>query len=709
MKKSALVPLIALVAMGCKQTVKYPEIPVTYPETKQIAHTDTYFGTTVSDPYSWLEDDRSAETAEWVKTENTVTYDYLSQIPFREDIRATLTKMWNYPKFGTPFKVGNYYFSYKNDGLQNQAVLYIMDKLDGEARVFIDPNTLSDKGTVALGGLSASNDDKYMAYTVSAAGSDWKEIRVREIATGADLKDVINWVKFSGVAWYKDGFFYSGYDAPKGSALSEKNTYNRVFYHKLGTAQKDDRLVFEDLKYPLRYNNAGTTKDERFLFLDISEGTGGNSLAVKPANDLKAPFRMLVSAMNKDYDVIENFDNEVYVRTNDGAPRYKVVKCDPTAAEIKWETVIPESEDVIQSVNVVGEKIVVKYLHNAYSRLCIYDRSGKLERDIELPEIGTVGSVSGNKGNNELFYSFTSFTTVNNIYRTDVTNPASELYKATELSVPISKYVTEQIFFESKDGTKVPMFIVYKKGMKKNGSNPTLLYGYGGFNASYTPGFNVSRMLFLENGGIYVLANIRGGGEFGEEWHKAGTKMQKQNVFDDFIAAAEYLIKEKYTSSEKLAIQGGSNGGLLVGACMAQRPELFKVALPAVGVMDMLRFHTFTIGWGWVGDYGSSEQSEEMFKYLLGYSPLHNLKPGTCYPATLVTTGDHDDRVVPAHSFKFAATLQAAQSCTNPVLIRIETEAGHGAGKPTSKIIDEATDIWAFTFYNLNMKFNTIQ
>jgi len=702
MKKIILISLIAFIAVSCKQKT----IKVQYPETKTVEHVDVYFGTEVADPYRWLEDDLSDETAEWVKAENEVTYNYLSQIPFRDDIREALTKIWNYPKEGTPFKSGNYYFMYKNDGLQNQSVLYIMDELDGEPRAFLDPNTMSDKGTVALSGMSISNDYKYMAYSVSAAGSDWREIRVREIATGNDLPDVLNWVKFSGMAWYQDGFFYSRYDAPEGSALSAKNTFAKVYYHKLGTAQKDDKLIFEDSKNAMRYYYAGTTDDERYLFLSISGGTSGNALAIKELNKPNSTFRTIVPGMEKEYNIIENIGNEILVLTNEDAPRYKVIKCNPTAKNISWETVIPESpEDVLVSASVVGEKIVVKYLHNAYSKLCIFDLNGNLEHNIELPEIGTVGSISGNKGENELFYSFTSFTTVNDIYRLDVSNPIPELYKSIKLNTEISKYKTEQIFFESKDGTKVPMFLVYKEGLKKDGKNPTLLYGYGGFNATYTPSFSVSNILFLENGGIYVLANIRGGGEFGEQWHKAGTKMQKQNVFDDFIAAAEYLIKEKYTSPEKLAIRGGSNGGLLVGACMIQRPDLFKVALPAVGVMDMLRFHKFTVGWGWVGDYGSSEDSEEMFKYLLGYSPLHTLKEGVCYPATLVTTGDHDDRVVPAHSFKFAATLQQAQACDNPVLIRIETQAGHGAGKPTAKVIDEATDMWAFTFYNLGMKY----
>ncbi|MDR1652432.1 MAG: prolyl oligopeptidase family serine peptidase, partial [Prevotellaceae bacterium] len=663
MKKIILFTLITVLAMSsCTQ---HPQIKVTYPATKKTDYKDVYFGKEVPDPYRWLEDDRSDETAAWVSEENEVTFGYLSQIPYRDAVKEALTEIWNYPRQGLPRKVGDKYFVWKNDGLQNQSVLYVSDGLNGEPREFINPNTLSAEGTSAVGSLSPSNDDKYVGYTVSVGGSDWKEIRVKDI-NGNNLPDVIKWVKFSGISWADDGFYYSGYDAPKGSALSQKNEYSKVYYHKLGTKQSQDKLIYQDLKNPLRYNNAYATEDGRFLLLIVSGGTSGNSLAVKNLKQPGSDFRTLVGGFDWDYTPIENFDNEIYVLTNDGAPRYKLLKIDPTAKNLTWETVIPESEDVLQSVEVIGGKLVAEYLHDAHSKLFIFDKQGKLETELELPEIGTVAGISGDKDENEMFYSFTSFTTLNDIYRLDISNPQPELYKSISLKVKTGKYVTEQVFYESKDGTKVPMFIVYKEGTKKNGKNPTLLYAYGGFNISLTPGFSASRMLFLEQGGIYAVANLRGGGEYGEEWHKAGTKLQKQNVFDDFIAAAEYLIKEKYTSSEKLAIRGGSNGGLLVGACMTQRPELFKVALPAVGVMDMLRFHKFTVGWGWVSDYGSSDNEEE-FNYLLGYSPLHNIKPGVCYPATLVTTADHDDRVVPAHSFKFTATMQEAQACDNPV------------------------------------------
>jgi prolyl oligopeptidase len=699
MKKLILFILITVVAMSCNQQ----QIKVSYPETKKIDHKDVYFGKEVADPYRWLEDDRSEETAEWVKAENKVTFDYLSKISYREAVKETLTEMWNYPRQGLPMKAGNNYFVWKNDGLQNQSVLYIMDGLNGEPREFLNPNTMSQQGTTAIGSLSVSKDNKYLAYTTSVGGSDWKEIHVKDM-DGKDLSDVINWVKFSAITWDDNGFYYSAYDAPTGSALSQKNEFNKVYYHKLGTKQSDDKLIYQDLMNPLRYNVGYVTKDARFLLLDISEGTSGNTLSVRLANKPDSKFRSLVDSFTSDYAVVGNFGDDLYILTNSGAPRYRLMKINPLAPALKWETVIAESEDVLQSVNIIGEKLVAEYLHNAYSKLVIFDKNGRKETEIALPEIGTVAMISGEEGDNEMFYSFTSFTTLTDIYRLDVTDPKPELYKSVELNVKTAEYVTEQVFYESKDGTKVPMFIVYKEGTKKNGKNPALLYGYGGFNSSVTPSFSISNMFFLEQGGIYAVANIRGGGEFGEAWHKAGTKLQKQNVFDDFIAAAEYLIAQKYTSSEKLAIRGGSNGGLLVGACITQRPELFKVALPAVGVMDMLRFHKFTVGWGWVSDYGSSDNEEE-FPYLLGYSPLHNIKEGTCYPATLVTTADHDDRVVPAHSFKFTATMQAAQACDNPVLIRIETMAGHGAGKPVSKSIEEAADMWSFVFYNLGMNY----
>ncbi|MDR0296039.1 MAG: prolyl oligopeptidase family serine peptidase [Prevotellaceae bacterium] len=702
MKKLSLF-LIPMLAVGCSQQPK--SIPVSYPETQKIEHSDLYFGTEIADPYRWLEDDRSDETAAWVKLQNEVTFGYLEKIPFRNEIKSKLTEMWNYPRQGVPFKAGEKYFMWKNDGLQNQSVLYIMDGLDGKPREFINPNTISQQGTTAVGSLSISNDNKYVAYTTSVGGSDWKEIHIKDI-DGNDLPDMIQWVKFSGISWDDNGFYYSCYDEPKGSVLSSKNESNRIYYHKLDTKQKDDKLIYEDLKNPLRYNTAGITKDGRYLILSVSEGTGGNSLAVRDMIKFGSKFRTIVEKLDKDYDVIENFDDELYVLTNDNAPRYRLMKINPSATKLEWEVVIPESEtDVLQSVTVIGDKLVANYLHNAYSVLNIFDRNGNLETEIKLPELGTIGGISGEKGDNEMFYAFSSFSRPTEIYRMeDINQFDPKLYLATELNFKLSKYVTEQVWYTSKDGTRVPMFIVYKEGLKKNGKNPTLLYGYGGFNSSITPGFSISNLFFLEQGGIYAAPNIRGGGEFGEAWHKAGTKLQKQNVFDDFIVAAEYLIEQKYTSPKKLAIRGGSNGGLLVGTCVNQRPELYKVALPAVVVMDMLRFHKFTVGWGWVGDYGSSD-NEEQFHYLLGYSPLHNIQQGVCYPATLITTADHDDRVVPAHSFKYAATMQEAQDCENPILIRIETMAGHGTGKPMSKSIEEATDMWSFVLYNLGMKY----
>ncbi|MDR3236824.1 MAG: prolyl oligopeptidase family serine peptidase [Prevotellaceae bacterium] len=687
--------------------VRRPE-KITYPDTKKTAQKDIYFGKEIADPYRWLEDDRSDETAEWVKAENEVTLKYLSQIPFREDVKNSLTKIWNYPRQGLPFKVGEKYLVWKNDGLQNQSVLYVMDTLDGEPREFINPNALSNEGTTAVGGLSASKDKKYIAYTTSVGGSDWKEIHVKDIA-GNDLPDVIQWVKFTGISWDGNGFYYSGYDAPKGSALSQKNEDNKIYYHKIGDKQSQDQLIYEDPKNPLRYNTTEASDDGRFLWLIVSGGTSGNALSVKDLRQLKdlkqsgSTFRPIVSGFDYDYVPIGNFENELYVLTNEGAPYNKLVKIDPTAPKLEWKTVIPEVEHVLQSVDIIGGKLVVQYMQDAHSVMYIYDKSGQYETEVKLPEIGSIAGISGDCDDHEMFFGFTSFTTLNDMYRMDIANPQPELYKSVTLSVKTGKYVTEQVFYESKDGTKIPMYIIYKEGTKRNGKNPTMLYGYGGFNISLLPGFSITRMFFLEQGGVYAIANLRGGGEYGEEWHKAGTKLQKQNVFDDFIAAAEYLIAEKYTSAEKLAILGGSNGGLLMGACMTQRPELFKVVLPAVGVMDMLRFHKFTVGWGWVSDYGSSDDEAE-FNYLLGYSPLHNIKAGTCYPATLVTTADHDDRVVPAHSFKFTAAMQAAQGCDNPVLIRVETMAGHGGGKPTSKAIEEEADILAFTFYHLGMK-----
>jgi len=678
---------------------------INYPITKKLAQVDNYFGVEVADPYRWLEDDNSPETAEWVKAQNEVTFAYLESIPFRGKIRERLAQIWNYPRYSAPFRAGKYYFFYKNDGMQNQSVLYIQEGLEGEPRVFLDPNTFSEDGTVALSGLSISHDDRYLAYTISRAGSDWGEAKVIEIETQTELDDHIKWIKFSGISWHGNGFYYSRYDEPKaGEAFSGKNEFHKVYYHKLGSSQSDDILVYQNTKYPLRNYGASVTEDERFLVIYETESTSGNALYVKDLRNPNSAFRQIAVGFEKDYWVIDNIGDKLLVLTNYGAPRKQLVLIDPENPQPSdWKTIIPEKNEVLESVSIIGGRIAANYMKDASSRAYLYDIDGVFIAEVNLPGIGTMSGFSAKKEDTIAFYSFTSFTFPSTIYKFDVGKNESVVFRTSEIDFDPSGYETKQVFYTSKDGTRVPMFITHKKGLKFNGKNPTLLYGYGGFNAAMTPAFSISRVIFLENGGVYALANIRGGGEYGEEWHKAGTKLKKQNVFDDFIAAAEYLINEGYTCSQKLSIQGGSNGGLLVGACMIQRPDLFKVALPAVGVMDMLRYQKFTIGWAWVSDFGSSDNEEE-FHYLLGYSPLHNIKDGVKYPATLITTADHDDRVVPAHSFKFAARLQEAHRGSNPVLIRIDTSAGHGAGKPTSKVIDEQTDIWAFVFKNLKVK-----
>jgi prolyl oligopeptidase len=681
------------------------EEKINYPETLKTDTVDVYFGTEVPDPYRWLEDDNSAETASWVTAQNEVTDAYLAKIPYRDQIRERLTALWNYPRYGVPFKKGGYYFFFKNDGIQNQSVLYIQDSLKGEARVFLDPNKLSADGTTSLGTYSVSKDGKYFAYAISKAGSDWNEIYVMETATGKQLADKLEWVKFSGISWRGNGFYYGRYDKPVGGgALSSKNEYKKVYYHNIGDPQEKDVLVYENRNYPLRGYEVAATEDGRFLVLYETESTSGNALYVKDLSNPKADFVKIADGFRFDYSFISNDDEKFYLLTNDAAPKYKLVEVDlKSPAAANWKIVIPEKEEVLKSAEVAGMHIVALYMKDATSKAFVHKMDGSLLHEIELPGPGTIAGFEGNKDENEAFYSYTSFTYPSTIFKFDIAANRSEVLYQSEIDFDPSLYESKQIFYTSKDGTRVPMFIVHKAGMKLDGNNPVYLYGYGGFNVSLTPTFSVSRLLFIEQGGVFAVPNLRGGGEYGEAWHRAGTKLQKQNVFDDFIAAAEYLIAEKYTKPEKIAIAGGSNGGLLVGACMTQRPDLFAVALPAVGVMDMLRFHKFTIGWAWTEDYGSSEDSTE-FRYLLGYSPLHSLKAGTCYPATLVTTADHDDRVVPAHSFKFAATLQEHQDCNKPALIRIETNAGHGAGKPISKMIDEATDIWAFTMYNLGMK-----
>lgn len=706
MRKIILIAALCLSAglfTNCKQGMSIKTKP--YPEARTESVSDNYFGVEVADPYRWLEDDNSAETAAWVAAENEVTQDYLSQIPYRGALRDRLTQLWDYPKYGTPVQVGGYYFYFENNGLQNQSVLYYSKGLDAPAEVFLDPNTLSADGTVALGSVSYSKDDKYMAYAVSASGSDWVEIKVMEIATRRQLPDVVKWVKFSGAAWSGDGFYYSRYDEPSdGGALSAQNRFQKVYYHKLGTDQSSDELIYEDREHPLRYFSAQVSRDDRQLFIYGSEGTSGTEVLYKDLTKPSSRFEVLFKGFENDYSVVRCKDDKAIVYTNESAPNFRLLEVDFSSASPRTKELVPQGESLMQGAGTPGGKLMVFYLENAYSAVKEYDRNtGAFLRDVALPGIGSVGGFSGDDDVAFTFYSFTGFTTPGEIYRYDLAENASQLYKKPEVAFDPAKFVAEQRFFESKDGTKVPMFIVHSKDLKMDGNNPLYLYGYGGFNISVTPAFSPVNILMMEQGAVYAVVNLRGGGEYGEQWHKAGMLDRKQNVFDDFIGAAEFLIAEKYTSPEKLAIAGGSNGGLLVGACMTQHPDLYAVALPAVGVMDMLRYHLFTVGWGWAVEYGRSDRQDE-FEYLYRYSPLHNIHKGTCYPATMITTADHDDRVVPAHSFKFAATLQAAQSCDRPTLIRIETNAGHGAGKPTSKRIEEAADIVSFMFWNTGTK-----
>lgn len=690
----------ATLLSGCKEKQQ-----IVYPETRKVDTVDVYFGTQVADPYRWLEDDNSAETAAWVEAQNRVTNDYLQQIPFRTALRERLTNIINYEKMGTPsLRKGKYYF-YKNDGLQNQSVLYEADSIGGEARVLLDPNKLSDDGTVSLSSTSFSKDGKYLAYVISRSGSDWNEIYVMEVATRKVLEDHIVWAKFTDAAWEGNGFYYSAYDAPEdGRGLSAKNEYQKVYYHKIGTPQSEDRLEYMNPQHPLRFYSVGLTDDERFLCLYESDGEG-NAIYVKDLRAANPEYVCIAGDLSKENYIIDSDENYIYMLTNDGAPNYKLVAFDINSLQSGAKEIIPESRHLLESVALAGENMIVTYMENIAHHAYLFDREGNKLSEITLPTVGSV-AFSASKEHSEVFYSFTSYTFPGAIYRYDLANNLSTLIFTPKVDFVPEDYVTEQLAYPSKDGTMINMFVTHKKGIEKNGKNPVILYGYGGFNISLTPGFSATRIPFIENGGIYVVANLRGGGEFGEEWHRAGTKMKKQNVFDDFIAAAEYLIKEGYTSPEHIAINGGSNGGLLVGAVVNQRPDLFRAAVPQVGVMDMLRYHTFTIGWNWASDYGRSDDSEEMFRYLLGYSPLHCIKnDGTEYPAIMVTTGDHDDRVVPAHSFKYAATLQASNTGDAPKLIRIDSKAGHGGGKPIAKVIEEQADIYSFIMYNLGMEF----
>ncbi|WP_445718371.1 prolyl oligopeptidase family serine peptidase [Flavobacterium sp.] len=697
MKKTITISAIVCTLVMNAQT------KINYPVTKKIDHVDTYFGEKLNDPYRWLEDDRSAETEAWVKAQNVVTYGYLEQIPYRNQLKTRMEQLWNYEKISAPFKEGDFTYYYKNNGLQNQSVLYRKDKA-GKEKIFLDPNTFSKDGTTSLGGLNFSKDGSLVAYSISEGGSDWRKVIVMEAKTKKIIGDTIVDVKFSGVSWYKnEGFYYSSYDKPVGSELSAKTDQHKLYYHKLNTAQKTDKLVFGgDIKR--RYVGGGVSEDENYLFISAANSTSGNELYYLDLSKPDSKIVTLIDNYENDNDVLDNKGSKIYLVTNYKAPNKRVVTFDlSNPTKENWKDCIAETENVL-SPNTGSGYIFASYMKDAVSFIKQYDYNGKLVRDIQLPGVGTAGGFGGKEKETTLYFSFTNYVTPGTIYTFDPKTGKSAIYQKPKVDFNSADYESKQVFYTSKDGTKVPMIITYKKGTKLNGQNPTVLYGYGGFNVSLTPAFSIANAVWLENGGVYAVANLRGGGEYGKKWHDAGTQLKKQNVFDDFIAAAEYLIKEKYTSSDYLAIKGGSNGGLLVGAVMTQRPDLVKVALPAVGVLDMLRYHTFTAGAGWAYDYGTSEQSGEMFKYIKGYSPVHNVKPNTKYPATMVTTGDHDDRVVPAHSFKFAAELQDKQAGENPVLIRIDVNAGHGAGKSVAATIQENVDMQVFTLYNMGIK-----
>ncbi len=708
MKFRTTLILIGVMAMlsACDSRYKIKEYPKAERDESVV---DDYFGTKVADPYRWLENDTSAATNAWVEAQRALTDEYLTHIPLRETLKERLTQIADYEKYGVPSKRFGKYFYSKNDGLQNQSVYYFQDADGGEPEVLLDPNKLSDDGTVSLGGMSLSHDGKYLAYTIQRSGSDWVEIYVKDVATKELLPDHIEWAKFTGASWYRDGFFYAAYDKPvAGKEFSNVNENHKIYYHKLGDSQDNDKLFYENPAQPRYFHGVSTDEEERYVFLYESGQGAGSTLWIRDMNDPKGEFVQIAFDMDYNYSPIDIIDGKMYVMTNYDAPKGKLCVVslnDLGKSSIEnWETLIPENENVMVSAQMGAGKLIVTYDKDASNHAYVYDLDGTLKHEIQLPTLGSIGVVSRYE-EPEIFYAFTSFTFPTTIYKYDIESNTSEVFRAPKVDFNPEDYTTEQVFFTSKDGTKVPMFVTYKKGMKKNGKNPTLLYGYGGFNITLNPGFSVMRIPFLERGGIYVMANLRGGNEYGEEWHLAGTKLQKQNVFDDFIAAAEYLIENKYTSPDYLAINGGSNGGLLVGAVVNQRPELFRVAVPQVGVMDMLRYHLFTIGWNWASDYGTSEDSEEMFKALYAYSPLHTIKSGkdVHYPAIMVTTADHDDRVVPAHSFKYAATLQYAETGDEPKIIRIDSKAGHGGGKPMAKVIEEQSDIYSFILYNMGV------
>ncbi|KAB5490673.1 prolyl oligopeptidase family serine peptidase [Flagellimonas hadalis] len=692
----------AILFAACQETPKREPIVVNYPTTKKVDTVTNYFGTDVPDPYRWLEDDRSAETEAWVKQQNAATFGYFDKIPFREDLKNRLEKLWNYEKVGSPFKEGDYTYYYKNDGLQNQYVVY-RKKGEGKEEVFLDPNTFSEDGTTSLMGLSFTKDGSLAAYLISEGGSDWRKGIVINAESKEIVEDTLVDIKFSGISWKgNEGFFYSSYDKPEGSELSAKTDQHKLYYHKVGTPQSEDKIIFGGTpEEKHRYVGGSVSEDEKYLFISASVSTSGNKLYLMDLTDPNAKLVTILDDTDSDTYVIDNVGSKLYLVTDRDAPNKKVVVVDaanPTPDH--WEDFIPETENVL-TPGTGGGYFFTEYMVDAISKVMQYDYEGKLVREVKLPGVGSAGGFGGKKEDKEFYFSFTNYNTPGSLYKYNVETGEYELYWKPQIDFNPDDYESKQVFYNSKDGTKVPMIITYKKGLELNGKNPTMLYGYGGFNISLTPSFSIVNAVWMEQGGVYAVPNLRGGGEYGKEWHIAGTKLQKQNVFDDFIAAAEYLIANNYTSKEYLAIRGGSNGGLLVGATMTQRPDLMQVALPAVGVMDMLRYHTFTAGAGWAYDYGTSEDDAEMFNYLKGYSPVHNVKEGTEYPATLVTTGDHDDRVVPAHSFKFAAELQEKQAGTNPTLIRIETNAGHGAGTPVSKTIEQYADIYGFTFFNM--------
>jgi len=705
--KKLLLPFLFLFSL-ITSAQNNENIKVNYIKTNKVDTVTNYFGTDVKDPYRWLEDDRSKETEAWVENQNEVTFGYLDKIPFREELKERLTAVWNYEKVGAPFKEGDYTYFYKNNGLQNQYVIYRYKTNDdpSTAKVFLDPNTFKEDGTISLGSLSFSKNGKVAAYSISEGGSDWRKVLVMNTETKKIVEDTLIDVKFSGISWYKnEGFYYSSYDKPEGSELSAKTDQHKLYYHKLGTSQKEDALVFGGIvSEKHRYVGGYVSEDQKYLTITASISTSGNKLFLKDLSKTNSPLITILDHTESSSYIIENVATKLFLETNLNAPNRKIVTVDASnPVPENWVDFIPETKNVL-SPSTGGGFFFAEYMIDAVSKVMQYDYNGKLIRDVTLPGIGTISGFDSKKEETELYYSFTNYVTPGSIYKYNVSAGASELFRKSKIDFNSDNFESKQIFYTSKDGTKVPMIITHKKGLKLNGKNPTILYGYGGFNISLTPSFSITNSVWMEQGGVYAVPNLRGGGEYGKEWHDAGTQQKKQNVFDDFIAAAEYLIEKKYTSKDYLAIRGGSNGGLLVGAVMTQRPDLMKVALPAVGVLDMLRYHTFTAGAGWAYDYGTADDNKEMFEYLKGYSPVHNVEEGVEYPATLITTGDHDDRVVPAHSFKFAAELQEKQAGNNPTLIRIETDAGHGAGTPVSKTIEQYADLFGFTLYNMGYR-----